>query len=155
MVANVKNNMNKKTIIDLLNQTRKTKDKLSQCIYEDLLSRIGNLEIAKKVNELSSDEIISILKKMASEREESLSIFEKNNKIDLAKIEKDELAIIRNHLPKMMSYDETLIIVDQTLTKLGTTSKKLMGNIIKNIKESYGTTVDMKILSVILNSKLT
>ena len=82
--------MNKQKFQDLLNQTRKSKDKISQGVYEDLLSRIGNKEITLKVNELSSSEIISILKKMSDERQEAYDIYIKNNKSEAAQKEQDE-----------------------------------------------------------------
>ena len=148
--------MNKQKFQDLLNQTRKSKDKISQGVYEDLLSRIGNKEIALKVNELSSSEIISILKKMSDERHESFTIFIANNKNELAWKEYNENEIIKTHLPQTFSKEETEKLVDDYLElSSAVPSKKMMGSIIKYFKENYEGKIDMKVLSTVLNSKLT
>lgn len=147
--------MNKKQIQDLLNQARRDNNTISKGVYEDLLSRIGNREILNKVNELSESDIISLLKKMSDEREESFSIYTKNNRIDSAIKEQEELDVIRKHLPKTLLKEELEVLVSEYLETLQNPSKKMMGSIIKYFKDVLGNKLDIKILSEILNKKLT
>ncbi len=153
-------NMNKNIIKDFLNYSRKTKAASSQAVYEELLTRIGQVELSKKtVGDISNDEIISILRKMKSERESAIELYNKANRQELSKTLNDEILVINNHLPINMnshlSKEETEILVDDYIASFGISSKKMMGTIIKHFKEAHGNKLDMKVLSTVLNSKLT
>jgi uncharacterized protein YqeY len=61
---------------------------------------------------LSDDEAVSILQKEAKRRKESIELFRKGNREDLAVKEESELAIIAAYLPAQMSREEIVGIVD-------------------------------------------
>jgi uncharacterized protein YqeY len=96
---------------------------------------------------------------MKSERESAIELYNKANRPELSKTLSDEILVINNHLPantnSCFSKEETEILVDDYIVSFGTSSKKMMGNIIKYFKDVHGNKLDMKVLSTVLNSKLT
>ena len=57
-------------------------------------------------DEISEEQAIKIIKKLAKQRKESLDIFNKQNRADLAVKEQEELTIFERYLPKQMGDDE-------------------------------------------------
>jgi uncharacterized protein len=81
--------------------------------------------------EISEATETKMLQKMAKQRRDSLDIFEKQNREDLASKEREELAIIERFLPKQMSGDklkaELKAIIDQVGAKSPADMGKVMG----------------------------
>jgi uncharacterized protein len=72
---------------------------------------------------------VQILQKLVKTRQESLDIYEKNNRPDLAEIEKAEIAVIRPYLPQMLEGEELENIIQQIINETGATSAKDMGRV--------------------------
>ena len=66
-------------------------------------------------NGIGETEIISLLKKMQKQREESIELYLKGNRIDLVKSEEDEINIIKEFLPKQMDDDEIINLVKEAI----------------------------------------
>ena len=147
--------MTKQQITNLLTLARKAKDTLSISVYGDILSRIGNQEIALKKLDLSEDEIVSVIKKAAAEREESILAFQKAGRTESMNKELDEWTVLNKHIPKMFNREESEELIDAAIIELGATSKKQMGAIIGHLKKLHGNKLDMKLASSILGAKLT
>ncbi len=80
---------------------------------------------------LTEEKEIQVLSKLAKQRKESLEIFVKENREDLAQKEREELEVIESFLPKQMSADELkaalLPIIEQTGAKTPAEMGKVMG----------------------------
>ncbi len=72
---------------------------------------------------------MQILQKLVKTRQESMDIYLKNNRPELAKTEEEEIAVIRRYLPAMLEGDELEAIVRQIITDTGATSAKDMGKV--------------------------
>ena len=72
---------------------------------------------------------VQILQKLVKTRQESLDIYEKNNREDLAKVEREEIAIIRPYLPQMLEGDAVETIIRQIIAETGAVSAKDMGKV--------------------------
>ena len=70
----------------------------------------------KRRNKLEEVELISVLQRLKKQRMESIEIFESQNRKDLANVEREQLSIISEYLPPLMSEDE-LIPVLKALTE--------------------------------------
>ena len=57
----------------------------------------------KKRNKLGEAELISVLQRLKKQRMESIEIFESQNRKDLAEVEREQLSIISEYLPPLMS----------------------------------------------------
>lgn len=104
--------------------------------------------------ELEDGDIIKIIQKLAKQREESASIYEQNNRLDLAEPERKELEVLNTFLPKMLSESEIEDIVTKTIADLGATSMKDMGKVMGFINKTYTGQVDGGTVSRIVKSKL-
>jgi len=80
--------------------------------------------------EISTEQEIKILQKLFNQRKESLDIFTRENRPELAAKEKEEMDIIASYLPKQMNDDELKTIIQETITETGALSIKDMGKVI-------------------------
>ena len=75
---------------------------------------------------VSDDDIVALLQKMVKSRQESLGIFEKAGREDLAATERGEIAIITEFLPKQMGEAEAAEAIRAAIAETGATSMKDM-----------------------------
>lgn len=91
----------------------------------------------------SDAELMTILQKMAKQREESLEIYSKAGRTDLADIEREEIAIIGELLPKVMSEAEVDAAIAAAIAKTGAAGAKDMGKVIAALKADHPGRIDM------------
>jgi uncharacterized protein YqeY len=85
--------------------------------------------------EISAEQEIKILQKLFNQRKESLDIFTRENRPELAAKEKEEMDIIASYLPKQMNDDELKTIILSTITETGASSIKDMGKVIGSVSK--------------------
>jgi uncharacterized protein YqeY len=91
---------------------------------------------------LSDDELLVVLQKMVKQREESLGIYTQAGREDLASIERDEIAIISEFLPKALSDAEVEAAIKAAIAKTGAAGGKDMGKVIAALKAEYPGRID-------------
>ena len=87
--------------------------------------------------------VIDTLQKMAKQRRESIEMFEQGGREELAAIERGELAVIEEFLPKQMDEAETKAAIASLKTELGAEGLKDMGRLMAELKARHGTVLDM------------
>jgi uncharacterized protein YqeY len=87
--------------------------------------------------------IIDALQKMAKQRRESIEMYEKGGREELAAIERGELAVIQEFLPRQMDEAETKAAIETIKSELGASGMKDMGRVMAELKARYGTVLDM------------
>ncbi len=139
-----------------LNESLKNKDKLVFPTIRLVISAIKDFKIASKLKDknLKDQEIISILKKMTKQRNDSCEAYKKAGREDLLKKEQEELAIINSFLPKQMSEEESKNICEKVIKDLGATSIKDMGKVMGTLKKDYGDVLDFSKVSNIIKQIL-
>jgi len=85
--------------------------------------------------EIAAEQEIKILQKLFNQRKESLDIFTRENRPELAAKEKEEMDIIASYLPKQMNDDELKTIILSTITETGASSIKDMGKVIGSVSK--------------------
>ena len=105
-------------------------------------------------NGISDVDIISLLKKMQKQREESIQLYLKGNRIDLVQSEEDEIKIIKQFLPKQMNDDEIKNLVKEAIEINGAKSIRDMGKVMTYLKEHYSSNMDFSIASKFLKETL-
>lgn len=73
--------------------------------------------------------IVQILQKLVKTRQESLDIYEKNNREDLAVKEREEIVVLKKYLPEMLEGEALEAIVRQIIAETGATSARDMGKV--------------------------
>merc|ERR1712146_259031 len=90
-------------------------------------------------NGISEADIISLLKKMQKQREESIQLYTKGNRMDLVQSEEDEIKIIKQFLPKQMDDDEIKNLVKKAIEINDARSIRDMGKVMSYLKDKYSS----------------
>ncbi|MFA6207041.1 MAG: GatB/YqeY domain-containing protein [Methylocystis sp.] len=91
---------------------------------------------------LSGDDELALLQKMIKSRQESLEIFEKAGREDLAGKERGEIAVISTYLPQQLSEAEAAEAVKAAIAETGAASIKDMGKVVAALKAKYTGRMD-------------
>ena len=98
-------------------------------------------EPGRKTKELTEEEQIKVLLKMASQHEDSITQYKNGGREDLANVEMGELEIIKTFIPKQPTDEElvTEVIKDYLSVKDGNLSMKDMKPILDIVKQKYAS----------------
>ena len=91
---------------------------------------------------LGEAEVLGLLQKMVKQREESLAIYEKAGREDLAVVEREEIAILSEFVPQGLSEAELEAAIKDAITKTGAAGGKDMGKVIASLKADYPGRID-------------
>jgi uncharacterized protein len=97
---------------------------------------------------------LKFLQKMVKQRKDSLDIFEKQNRPDLAEKEKEELAVIERFLPKQMSEEEITAAIKTIIADTGASSAADLGKVMGVASKQLAGKADGKTISAIVKSLL-
>jgi uncharacterized protein YqeY len=103
---------------------------------------------------LGDDELLGLLRKMIKQRHESVELYEKGGRAELAQQERDEIAIIAAYLPKQMTEDEVKSAVAQAIHETGAAGMKDMGKVIGALKGKYAGRIDFAKASALVKGAL-
>jgi len=103
---------------------------------------------------LTEDAEIKLLQKLVKQRKDSLEIFERQNRIDLAQKEKEELEVIERFLPKQMSEDEIRNVVAEIVKQTGVTNISGLGQVMGVATKQLAGKADGKVISAIVKELL-
>ena len=140
--------MLKKQLTDGLITAIKNKDKESIHAIRLILAAIKDKEIAlrseDKNNEVSEEIIFNILKNMVKQRNESIDLYKKGNRPELADKEKKEIDIIQEFLPKQLDKNVVEDICKEIIQKLNAKDMSDMGKVMAEIKKHKSSSqIDM------------
>jgi len=147
----------RKKIDDMLNEALKAKDKNTYPTLRLIVSAIKDAEIAgrsKGQKEIKDSDIISLLKKMIKQRNESCEVYKKAGRNELLESEKKEIDVISKFLPKQLSDEETKRVCQEVIKTTGASSMKDMGKIMGALKSKHAESLDFSKVSVILKELL-
>jgi uncharacterized protein len=114
-----------------------------------------NTDEKTRGTELTEDKAISLVQKMVKKRKDSLSIYEKQNRADLATIEKAEIQILENYLPKALTANELEAFLKALITEVGATSAKDMGKVIGAANKKLAGKAEGAVISAAVKKLLT
>ena len=131
----------------------KNKDKLRLSVIRMALAAFKQKEIDEKIV-ITDGEILEILIKMIKQRKDSAEQFKNAQRHELAQKEIEEIEVLQSYLPKPLSENEIMDIVQQAISALGASSVKDMGTIMAKIKDKLHGRADMGKVSAIVKSEL-
>ncbi|WP_416149313.1 GatB/YqeY domain-containing protein [Salipaludibacillus sp. HK11] len=128
-------------ILDQLNQDLKdamrNRDKQRLSVIRSVKSSLQN-ESINKGEELTADEILTVLNREMKQRKESLYEFKKATREDLVEKTNTEIQLLSEYMPSQLSDNELQQIVNETMDEVGAKSKsdigKVMGAIMPKVK---------------------
>ena len=119
----------------------KSKDKVKATILRSLLSNLKKIEIEKK-EPIAEPEYLSIVKKMVKQLKESIDVYSKAGRIELAEKEKSELSIIEAYLPKQFSEEEILELIKNIISEISAKNISDIGKVMAIVMKKGGGKVD-------------
>ena len=131
----------------------KNKDKLRLSVIRMALAAFKQKEIDEKIV-ITDGEILEILIKMIKQRKDSAEQFKNAQRHELAQKEIEEIEVLQSYLPKPLSENEIMDIIQQAISALGASSVKDMGTIMAKIKDKLHGRADMGKVSAIVKSEL-
>ena len=131
----------------------RSKDKDRLAALRLILAAFKQKEVDDRI-ELSDEQSISILNKMAKQHRDSIEQFGQANRDDLIKKEQLELDIIESYLPEKLSEEEVSLLIDEAISETGANSVKDMGKVIGLLKEKLQGQADMGEVSRLIRGKL-
>jgi uncharacterized protein len=96
---------------------------------------------AERLN-LGDSEIVDVMQKMVKQRQESLDIYEKAGRAELAAQEREEIEIITTYLPKQMSDLEAATAISALIKELEAATLKDMGRTMAALKQRFSGQMD-------------
>ena len=97
---------------------------------------------------------IRMLQKLVKQRKDSLEIYEKQGREDLAQPEREEIEVLERYLPKQMGEDELETYLKGVIEKTGASSMKDMGKVMGIANKELAGRADGKAISVIVKKLL-
>ena len=148
----------KDIITNELSKALKNGDKERIHTLRLIIAAIKDKEIASRSSgedsEILEEAVMQLLKKMVKQRNDSIEMFEKAGRTELAEKEKLEITIINEFLPKQLSEEETAIICDKAINATEASNLKEIGKVIKYLKDNSSSSLDMSLASKLIREKL-
>ena len=114
-----------------------------------------DIELRGSANPPEDDVLVTeVLQKMIKQRRESIEMYEKGNRAELAAAEAAEVAVIESFLPAQMSDAELGAAIDAIVAEAGASSVKDMGRVMALVKERHAGQLDMSKASGAVKAKL-
>ncbi len=99
-------------------------------------------------------ELLAMMQTMIKQRRESIDMFIKGGRPELAQKEEEEIKIIERFLPKQLSDEEVTKAVQEVIAQTGATSLKDMGKIMASLRTRYAGQMDFGAVAGIIKSLL-
>jgi uncharacterized protein YqeY len=145
------------TISAALTAATKAQDKRRVSTLRLISAAIKDRDIAARTagkTEATDAELLELLAKMIKQREESEKIYADAGRGELAKQEAEEIAIIREYLPKQLSDKDMEKAIADAIAKSGAASIKDMGKVMAELKANYAGQMDFAKASALVKAKL-
>ena len=146
-------------INEQFNIALKSKNKTLVSTLRLILAAIKERDIANrtkdKKEEAKDPDIIKVLRRMKKQRQDSVQLYKKGERLELLAVEESEIKIIDTFLPKQLSEEETKKICEDAIKSLGVANIKDMGKIMGSLKQKYPDSIDFSKVNVIVKGLLT
>jgi len=124
-----------------------------------IISALKDKEIEKrgaglKDTSIKDEDVITVFNKMLKQRRESLEIYKKASRNDLAEKENKEINIIQEFLPKQLDDNDIKKVCESAIKEAGAASIKDMGKVMAILKSKYSGSIDLSKAGALLKELL-
>lgn len=145
--------MIKEKLLEDLKVSMREKQVIRKNVIQMVRAAILQVEKDKQI-ELTDDQALDIIAKEMKKRKDSLGDFEKSGREELIEGVKEEIAILQEYLPEPLSIEELEEIIKKITEKVGATSLKDMGKVMKEAKEKIGNRSDGRTINEVVKKVL-
>lgn len=132
-------------------------DKAGTATIRLIQSSIKNRDIEARTGKSPDDDnvlVVEVLQKMVKQRRESIDMYVKGGRQELADAESAEIVVIEQFLPQQMSEAETTAAILAIKAELGADGMKDMGRVMAELKARHATSLDMSKASGLVKAAL-
>ena len=137
-----------------LKAAMKAKDQVALRGIRAIKSAILLVKTDGSGQDLNEESEIKLLQKLVKQRKDSLAIYEKQNREDLAQTEREEIIIIEKYLPEQLSEADLEPIISQIIADTGASSMRDMGKVMGLASKQLAGKADVKMSSGIVKRLL-
>ena len=123
----------------------KSGDKAATGTIRLIQSALKNRDIELRTGTAPADDdlvVTEVLQKMIKQRRESVELYRKGGREELAAAEEAEIAVIERFMPKQMSEDEARAAVQAIIAEVGASSMKDMSRVMALVKERHASEIE-------------
>ena len=135
-------------------EAMKSGQKERAAILRVLLAKLKDKQINQR-KELSEQDGLAVIKTLVKQRKESIEMYEKAGRTDLAENEKSELTLLESYLPEMMTDEEIRELVLSVIAEIGVSDIGDIGKVMPVVMQRGGGVIDGKKANLILMELLT
>ena len=143
----------KTRILDDVKHAMRARERDSLAALRLITAAIKQKEVDERI-ELDDGQVLGVLDKMVKQRRESLEQFELAGREDLAEKERFELGLIQTYLPEPLGEDELAALIRSTISELGASSIRNMGQVMNALRSQVQGRADMKAVSQAVKQQL-
>lgn len=138
--------MLREKLTEAMKDAMRAKDQAALGTIRLILAKLKDVDIAARTETsregVADDKILSMMQGMIKQRNESVALYEKGNRADLAEKEKAEIAVIERFLPQQMDEAAVEAAVREAIAAAGANSVKDMGGVMAALKGKYAGQMD-------------
>ena len=143
----------KQQLVDDMKAAMKSGDKVRLGVIRLINAAIKQREVDERI-ELDDPAVLAVLEKMVKQRRDSISQYDAAGRLDLSRIERDEMAIIEHYLPAKMGEAEVVDAIDLAMAESGATTPADMGKLMAVLKPRLAGRADMGDVSKLVKARL-
>jgi uncharacterized protein YqeY len=132
-------------------------DKAATGTIRLIQSAIKNRDIELRPSSAAPDDdtlVTEVLQKMIKQRRESVELYRKGNREELAAAEEAEIAVIERFLPKQLSDEEASAAIQAIIVETGASSMKDMGRVMAEVKARHASEIEPARASAMVKAAL-
>jgi uncharacterized protein YqeY len=137
-----------------LKEAMKSKDQAALRTVRAIKAAILLFKTDGSGKELDAESEIKIIQKLLKQRQDSLDIYEKQGREDLAVTEREEIEVLMRYLPKQLSESELESAIKEMIQETGATSIKEMGKVIGLANQKLAGQAEGKAIAAMVKSLL-
>ena len=145
--------MLKEKLMEDLKVSMREKNNLRKNTIQMVRAAILQIEKDKGI-EVDDGKILEIIAKEVKTKKDALADFEKAEREDLINQTNEEISVLQEYLPKQLTHDELKEKIAEVIAKVGATSIKDMGIVMKEAKAAIGTAADGKSINEVVKELL-
>jgi hypothetical protein len=150
--------MLRKAIPEALKVALKDQDKLTVSTVRLIMAALKDRDIAVRgkgnTEGVDEEEILQMLQTMVRQRRDSIEMYEKGGRLELAQQEGKEIVIIERFLPQQLGDDEITAAIVQVMADVGAGGLKDMGKVMGALRDQYAGQMDFGKASALVKEKL-
>ncbi|TAJ83993.1 GatB/YqeY domain-containing protein [Reyranella sp.] len=143
---------------DAMKDAMRARDTAALGTIRLILAKLKEVDIAARTEAnregVADDRILSMLQGMIKQRNESVALYEKGNRADLADKEKAEITVIERFLPQQMDEAAVEAAIREAIAATGAASIKDMGKVVGQLKAKYAGQIDFSKASAAVKKAL-